>query len=228
MFKPLIILLMIFCCNLIVAENALSQMSEQGLKDMREGIMRAQKKKAAEEAAMKKKNSENSSGSASKAAGSDSRGGSESGSATRMRSEVSKAMNKTDTAAPSFELFEVKPNSLMAVLDSDGDGQLSGKEIDFATDQLLRLDANDNGQIDVDELPGTMEAAAAAPSGFDRAYKGPGEQVYKTIAGFDADANGVLTRSEMRAEYRGAFRAIDSDGNREIDPKELLEFSKSQ
>lgn len=220
MFKPLILILMFLCCNLMVAENALSQMSPEGLKAMREGMMRSQKK-AAEKEAKKKKNTEERSESPPRE---EARRGRP---AAKAKSEVGKEMKESDATAPSFELFEVKPESLMAVLDSNGDGKLSGKEIDYATDQLLRLDANDNGEIDVDELPGAM-AEEAAPSGFDPAYKGPGEQIYKTISGFDADANGVLTRSEIRAEYRGAFRTIDSDGNREIDPKELLQFSKNQ
>jgi len=120
----------------------------------------------------------------------------------------------------------------MAVLDSDGDGKLSGNEIDYAADQLLRLDANDNGQIDIDELPSSksMEAKsmAVADAGFNPDYDGPGQQVYKTIASFDADANGVLTRSEMRTEYKAVFRSIDTDGDRKIDPKELMQFSSKQ
>lgn len=216
MFKPLIFLLMFVCCNLMIPENALSQMSPEGIKAMREGMMRAQKK-AADKEAKKKMNSKGSTPAAQARR--------DEPADSMAKPEGGKEMKESGAMAPSFKLFDVKPKSLMAVLDSNGDGKLSGKEIDFATDQLLRLDANDNGEIDVDELPGAMAEMA---SGFDPAYKGPGEQIYKTISGFDADANGVLTRSEMRAEYRGAFRAIDSDGNREINPKELLQFSQSQ
>ena len=214
MFKSLIFLLMVICCNLTVSENALSQMSPERIKAMREGMARARAKEAGETAKE----------------GSDKRS---EGSASKTNPEMKKDMKemKETSEGSSLKPFDVKPKTLMAVLDSDGDGQLSGKEIDFATDQLLRLDANDNGQIDVDELPGAMAAAEdkkSMPSGFDPAYKGPGEHVYKTMAGFDANADGVLTRSEMRAEYKGAFRSIDTDGNREIDPKELLEFSSKQ
>lgn len=221
MFRSLIFLLMVFCCNLMVSENALSQMSPEGLKAMREGMARAREKSANKDAKESPDRSDRTRAAATRAGRPP---------AAKGNSKMKAEMKKDAAATPSFELFDVKPKSLMAVLDSDGDGQLSGEEIDFATDQLLRLDANDNGQIDVDELPGVMKMAdkETAASGFDPAYKGPGEQVYKTIAGFDANANGVLTRSEMRAEYKGAFRAIDTDGNREIDPKELLEFSSKQ
>ena len=224
MFKSLIFLLMVICCSLMVCESALSQMSAEGLKAMREGMARARMKEAGKDAM---KDSDNDPADAA----SRGRGRSRSrsmppGSKAEMKKEM-KDM-KEPTEGSSFKPFDVKPKTLMAVLDSDGDGQLSGKEIDFATDQLLRLDANDNGQIDPDELPGVMMAAKEDPAGFDAAYKGPGEQVYKTIAGFDTDGNGLLSRSEMRAEYKGAFRSIDLNGNREISPKELLEFSQKQ
>ena len=218
MFKSLIFLLMVICCSLMVSENALSQMSPEGIKAMREGMAKARMKDADKKAM---KDSDNASADAARRSRSR---------PPRSKAEMKKEMKemKEPTEGSSFKLFDVKPKTLMAVLDSDGDGQLSGKEIDFATDQLLRLDANDNGQIDPDELPGVMMAAKEDPPGFDAAYKGPGEQVYKTIAGFDTDGNGLLSRSEMRADYKGAFRSIDSNGNREISPKELLEFSQKQ
>ena len=218
MFKSLIFLLMVICCSLMVSENALSQMSPEGIKAMREGMAKARMKDADKKAM---KDSDNASADAARRSRSR---------PPRSKAEMKKEMKemKEPTEGSSFKLFDVKPKTLMAVLDSDGDGQLSGKEIDFATDQLLRLDANDNGQIDPDELPGVMMAAKEDPAGFDAAYKGPGEQVYKTIAGFDTDGNGLLSRSEMRADYKGAFRSIDSNGNREISPKELLEFSQKQ
>ena len=218
MFKSLIFLLMVICCSLVVSESALSQMSPEGIKAMREGMAKARMKDADKEAM---KDSDNASADAARR-----RRSRPPGSKAEMKKEM-KDM-KEPTEGSSFKPFDVKPKTLMAVLDSDGDGQLSGKEIDFATDQLLRLDVNDNGQIDPDELPGVMMAAKEDPAGFDAAYKGPGEQVYKTIAGFDTDGNGLLSRSEMRAEYKGAFRSIDLNGNREISLKELLEFSQQQ
>ena len=220
MFKSLIFLLMVICCSLVVSESALSQMSPEGIKAMREGMAKARMKDADKKAMKDSDNAPTDTDAARR------RRSRPPGSKAEMKKEM-KDM-KEPTEGSSFKLFDVKPKTLMAVLDSDGDGQLSGKEIDFATDQLLRLDVNDNGQIDPDELPGVMMAAKEDPAGFDAAYKGPGEQVYKTIAGFDTDGNGLLSRSEMRAEYKGAFRSIDLNGNREISPKELLEFSQKQ
>ena len=167
MFKPLICLLMLICCSLLVSQDALSQMSPEGLKAMREGMARAQKREQDKEA-NKKESPENRSNNTRAAA---TRGGRPPKSMGKPN--VKANMKKDAGATPSFEPFDVKPKSLMAVLDSDGDGQLSGDEIDFATDQLLRLDVNDNGQIDVDELPGDMAPAEkeSMASGFDPAYK---------------------------------------------------------
>lgn len=124
--------------------------------------------------------------------------------------------------------FTTKPLTLMAVLDIDGDGKLSGSEIDYATDQLLRLDVNDDGSIGEDELPGVMEPKKMVKAGFDPSYSGPGEQVYKTISGFDKNGDGMLTRSEIKADYRSVFRTMDTDGDRSISPQELLGYVNDQ
>ena len=156
--------------------------------------------------------------------------------------QPSPAGSETKTMAPdakkmastAFEPFSTKPVSLMAVLDTDGDGQLSGEELDFATDQLMRLDVNDNGSIEAEELPSEpATAAVAAPAepdltSFDPNYAGPGAAVYKNISSFDKNGDGVLTRSEIRADYGAVFRTMDTSGDRKIDPAELMEYVKNQ
>jgi len=166
----------------------------------------------------------------------------------QSKSKVAKSA-KPD-ALPSFKVFETKPASLMAVLDTDGDGKLSGSEIDYATDQLLRLDANDNGLISADELPasGSMsksksgsaskaksgsasEAAEATPAptpangGFIADYTGAGDEDYNALVALDANSDGLLTLDEMKGSYQWMFPRIDADKDGSVTPDELLDFA---
>jgi len=70
---------------------------------------------------------------------------------------------------------------LMRVLDADKDGKLSAKEIAGATNALLTLDKNGDGQLTRAELrpprPPRREGAEGAPDakgGADRRRRGPG------------------------------------------------------
>ncbi len=211
MTRPLIILSLLLVANFATPKEALSQAP-----DMR-GYQEAMRN-------MQKNNAKGKKGTEAKTRAADTRD------EQRDREEAapmgkSAQTNPAPAKATSFEPFKTKPLNLMAVLDSDGDGMLSGSEIDFATDQLLRLDANDNGQIDADELPGSKPPMAAK---FDPDYSGPGEQIYRTLSNFDKNADGMLTRSEIKADYRGVFRSIDTDGDKGISPNELLEYVKNQ
>jgi len=127
----------------------------------------------------------------------------------QSKSKVAKSA-KPD-ALPSFKVFETKPASLMAVLDTDGDGKLSGSEIDYATDQLLRLDANDNGLISADELPasGSMSksksgSATKAKSGSASKAKSGSES--KSMPSEAAEATPAPTPANggFIADYTGA------------------------
>jgi Ca2+-binding EF-hand superfamily protein len=217
MNRTLIVLVMLLVANTVSPNDALSQAPDMSkyaerMQDMRADRAKGNKKPAARQRDQNREDV-----------------GRERAEATRTRRSAQPAARAkaAPEKAASFELFETKPVSLMAVLDSDGDGKLSGAEIDFATDQLLRLDANDNGEIDPGELPGS-KPVVTVPTEFDAKYSGPGEQVYKTLSGFDKNGDGVLTRSEIKADYRGVFRTIDTDQNRSISPSELLEYVKTQ
>ena len=147
------------------------------------------------------------------------------GSSLKAEGSDKKAGSSTKKEMTSMDPFKTKPKTLMEVLDSDGDGILSGAEVEFAANQLLRLDLNKNGRVDVDELPGASPAVAGP---FDSKYSGPGKQIYKTISGFDKNGDGKITRGEIKTEYRGAFRTMDTNGDRNIDSSELKNYAMAQ
>lgn len=53
----------------------------------------------------------------------------------------------------------ISSNPLAAIIDKDEDGVLSSREIQFAANQIRKLDANKDGKITADELDGTSDEA---------------------------------------------------------------------
>lgn len=89
---------------------------------------------------------------------------------------------------------------LGAVFDTDGDGELSAREIAAARESLLKLDRNRNGQLDRDEVPqpefgGFGPGGGGGPGG----RGGPNREVVKLVEEFDQNKNGYLETAERKA-----------------------------
>ena len=141
---------------------------------------------------------------------------------------------------------------LMAVLDTDGDGELSSEEIANAVVALQKLDTNEDGKITLDELrafmaqrrpggpagrgrpggPGRPEGArgpggpAGRPGG-PRGFGGPGgPQFIARLMQFDEDGDGKLSREELPPRMaQQMFDRIDTNGDGFLDKEELEQFS---
>jgi Ca2+-binding EF-hand superfamily protein len=124
---------------------------------------------------------------------------------------------------------------LFKLLDKDGDGKLSEKELKAAEQTLLALDMNEDELISVGELLPGFEF------GFGRRPEQPGEgnpigplilinhddppnkQVAPLLAHYDKDKNGKLSRTEIRLD-EALFASLDVNKDGELDANELVSW----
>ncbi|MFA6117186.1 MAG: EF-hand domain-containing protein [Sphingomonas sp.] len=84
--------------------------------------------------------------------------------------------------------------------DADKDGTISRAEFMARSDQrFARLDANGDGVISGDELPGRG----------------------RMVAGADADKDGKITKAEYSAQAAARFAKLDANGDGKISPDEM-------
>jgi Ca2+-binding EF-hand superfamily protein len=131
---------------------------------------------------------------------------------------------------------------LIAVLDADGDGELSAAEIEGAGKALLALDKNNDGKLTRDELfgprpidlpPGERppprepgrprpEGDRPRPEGDRPRGEGAGlEQLRARLAEADANKDGKWSKDEVPERMRENFDRIDANGDGLIDETEL-------
>lgn len=106
---------------------------------------------------------------------------------------------------------------IIATLDANRDGQLSSDEINGATDALLALDADGDGNVTRSEL---------APA---RAGKGPRSGEDRAARFFDRhdlDENGSVSFEEFIEPARAHFDEIDANGDGAIDLEEANHLPK--
>ncbi len=134
--------------------------------------------------------------------------------------------------------FRPPPHPLEEALDTDGDHQLSAKEIENAAEALKKLDKNENGKIDEDELrprfggrpggPGFGGPGAPSPGGPDGPPRdgeaarpgNPGEMLAR-IMSFDKNEDGKIAKDELPERMQGMFDRGDANSDGVLDKEEL-------
>jgi Ca2+-binding EF-hand superfamily protein len=131
---------------------------------------------------------------------------------------------------------------LIAVLDPDGDGELSAAEIEGAGKALLALDRNEDGKLTRDELfgprpmdlppgerppprePGRPRTDGDRPRPEGDRPRGEGaglEQLRARLAEADTNKDGKWSKDEIPERMRENFDRIDANGDGQIDEAEL-------
>ena len=112
------------------------------------------------------------------------------------------------------------PVPILAVLDADGDGELSAKEIDNAAAALRTLDKNKDGKLTRDELlPAFREGGPVGPN--------PAELVARMMA-FDKNGDGKLSKEELPERMRGLLERADANKDGFVDKDELTRLAQQQ
>lgn len=114
-------------------------------------------------------------------------------------------------------------NPLFQALDTDGNGSLSAEEIDGAPEALRKLDANEDGAVDMAEVSPRGGPAAVAASGDRRATAAAAnaDRLVKRYLQSDSDGDGKLSQEEAPAALKRQFEQLDKNTDGFLDADEL-------
>jgi hypothetical protein len=136
-------------------------------------------------------------------------------------------------------------DALFSAIDTDGDGEITTRELRKAVASLKKLDTDKDGKITRAE---TLNNVAADPSA-SGAVGSNGQSRFSngTVSGggvngggygsdprpgapnmmqYDRNGDGRLSADEMPANMRGSLRGADQNGNGQLDPAEVLAFQQ--
>ena len=113
---------------------------------------------------------------------------------------------------------------VIAALDTDGDGELSAKEIENATVALKKLDKNSDGKLTTEEL-----RPAGALGGRGGAFGGatPAERVTRIMA-FDKDSDGKISKAELPENLQVMMDRADTNKDGFLDKAEVTAMAERQ
>jgi Ca2+-binding EF-hand superfamily protein len=121
-------------------------------------------------------------------------------------------------------MMMMPPNPLLQALDTDGDGELSAKEIENASVSLKKLDKDKNGKLTRDEI-----RPAFGPGGPGGMMAGPNPQELVTrLLAFDKDGDGKLSKAELPERLQAMMDRGDTNKDGFLDKAELTRLSEAQ
>lgn len=146
--------------------------------------------------------------------------------------KVDKSVNGT-ASNTGMNIKAAPTSNLLAALDRDRNGELSGAEIERSTTALLTLDTNGDGKLSAAELSQTdskqpqftrSATGKASPPTGRRPNNGSG--ALANLMKLDANGDGKLTQAEVPARMQRIFDRADSDKNGTLDQAEIERFSR--
>lgn len=122
--------------------------------------------------------------------------------------------------------------ALFSVIDADGDGVVTTRELRRVVATLKKLDLDKDGKITLDEASSTLANTAAAngPAALGGANAGHGPGGFQpagdprtgpNLSQFDRNGDGVLTPDEVPPQMRSMVQGSDANNNGRLDPEEI-------
>lgn len=108
----------------------------------------------------------------------------------------------------------------MIALDTDGDGELSAKEIENATAALKTLDKDKNGKLTENELRPNFDRAEGTGMG--------GEAIITQLMAFDKNGDGKLSKAEIPQRLQGLLERADTNKDDVLDRDELVRLARQR
>ena len=123
------------------------------------------------------------------------------------------------------------PDALFSVIDTDGDGEITTRELRKAVASLKKLDVDKDGKITRAETLNNQVATSGTgmPQGFGSQPQFGGAsggvngdpRQGPNMMQYDRNGDGQLSADEVPTQLRGMLRGADSNGNGQLDPSEV-------
>ena len=127
--------------------------------------------------------------------------------------------------------FRFPPSPMMSALDADKDGELSAKEIKNASDALKKLDKNNDGKVDRNELrpprPTGRSRGGRPGEGSGRPGGGSGgrESFAERLMGFDKNGDEKISKDELPERMQRILERVDTNKDDALDKEELKKMA---
>jgi Ca2+-binding EF-hand superfamily protein len=112
---------------------------------------------------------------------------------------------------------------LMTALDTDGDGELSAKEIDAASVTLKTLDKDKDGKLSAEEL-----RPAGGFGGRGGMGGGNATQRLTAMLAFDKDGDGKVSKAELPERLQNLMATGDTNKDGFLDKAELTKIAETR